>query len=76
MKTTLNKFFADGKTSTLADFIGRIKIRQAKISESLTNGVPGNFEVYQRLVGQHQGLDEALNVLNQLLEQCQDLNQR
>jgi hypothetical protein len=29
----------------------------------------GSFESYQRLVGRHQGLDEALSILNQLLEE-------
>ena len=53
----------------LADFIGRIKVEQAKVADSLTQGFATNFESYQRLVGRHQGLDEALSILNQLLEE-------
>ena len=53
----------------LADFIGRIKQRQERIAESLVEGNAVNFETYQRLVGQHQGLEEALLIINQLLEE-------
>jgi hypothetical protein len=53
----------------LADFIGRIKQRQERIAESLVEGNAVNFETYQRLVGQHQGLEEALFIINQLLEE-------
>ncbi len=53
----------------LADFIGRIKQRQERIAESLVEGHAVTFEAYQRLVGQHQGLEEALFIINQLLEE-------
>ena len=53
----------------LADFIGRIKQRQERIAESLVEGNAVTFEAYQRLVGQHQGLEEALLIINQLLEE-------
>lgn len=53
----------------LADFIGRVKQRQERIAESLVEGNAVNFETYQRLVGQHQGLEEALLIINQLLEE-------
>jgi hypothetical protein len=53
----------------LADFIGRIKQRQERIAESLVQGNAVTFEAYQRLVGQHQGLEEALLIVNQLLEE-------
>ena len=53
----------------LADFIGQIKQRQDQIAESLVQGNAVNFETYQRLVGQHQGLEEALLIINQLLEE-------
>lgn len=55
--------------SLLADFIGRVKTEQSKIADSLTQGFVVNFETYQRLVGRHQGLEEALNIINQLLEE-------
>jgi len=53
----------------LADFIGRVKQRQERIAESLVEGNAVTFEAYQRLVGQHQGLEEALSIINQLLEE-------
>ena len=53
----------------IEDFIGAIKARQAEIASSLTAGNAVNFEPYQRLVGQHAGLAEALEVLNNLLKE-------
>jgi hypothetical protein len=51
------------------DLIDAIKDRQAEISRSLTAGNAVNFETYQRLVGQHAGLEEALQILNDLLKE-------
>jgi len=53
----------------VADLIGLVKQKQAEIGDSLVQGYAINFETYQRLVGQHQGLDEALNLINVLLEE-------
>jgi hypothetical protein len=53
----------------VSDFIGAVKSRQRTISDSLVNGNAVNFETYQRLVGQHQGLEEALVILNDLLKE-------
>jgi hypothetical protein len=58
--------------STTSDFIGAVKARQAEISMGLTNGNCVNFESYQRLVGQYQGLEEALEILNNLLKEDDD----
>jgi hypothetical protein len=55
--------------SFLNTFIGSIKQRQAEVGESLVAGHVVNFETYQRLVGQHQGLQEALDILNRMLEE-------
>ena len=49
--------------------IGAVKARQSDIAQSLVNGNAVNFETYQRLVGQHQGLEEALVILNDLLKE-------
>jgi len=54
--------------SFIRDFIGVIKSEQLAIGESMVNGNCTNFESYQRLVGQHIGLEKALNILNDLLE--------
>jgi hypothetical protein len=53
----------------LNDFIDAIKHRQHEIAESLVRGGCVNFETYQRLVGQHQGLQESLDIINSLLEE-------
>jgi hypothetical protein len=55
--------------NTTGDLIGAIKARQAEISSSLVSGHAVNFETYQRLVGQHQGLEEALVILNDLMKE-------
>ena len=52
----------------LGDLIGGIKSRQAEIAASLAGGMAANWESYQRLVGNHQGLQEALDILNNLLK--------
>lgn len=56
----------------VSDFIGAVKARQAEISAGLTNGNCVNFESYQRLVGQYQGLQEALDIINNLLKEEDD----
>jgi len=55
-----------------ADFIGAVKARRAEIAASIATGNCVNFEAYQRLVGQIQGLEEALNILNDLLKEKDD----
>lgn len=49
--------------------ITRINEKQQEIAESMLNGNCVNFESYQRLVGQSLGLKEALDILNNLLEE-------
>ncbi len=58
----------------VSDFIGAVKARRAEITESLAAGNCVNFESYQRLVGQLQGLEEALVSLNNLLKEEEDDN--
>lgn len=53
----------------VSDFIGAVKTRRAEIVESLAAGNCVNFESYQRLVGHLQGLDETLDILNNLLKE-------
>lgn len=52
--------------------ISAVKGEQAKISQALTDGNVINFETYQRLVGQHQGLEKALEIINSLIEEKED----
>jgi len=50
-------------------FINEIKAEQAKVMETMVTGNFANFESYQRYVGRYQGLDEALNILDYLLNE-------
>jgi hypothetical protein len=54
--------------NTLGDLIGGIKTRQAEIAASLAAGNAANWESYQRMVGHSQGLQEALDILNDLMK--------
>ena len=56
----------------VSDFIGAIDAEKKKISESLVTGHASSFEAYQNLVGQHQGLEKALDILNNLLRENDD----
>ena len=47
----------------------RIKLKQAEISFALANGSVTTWEAYQRLVGEHQGLEDVLNMVNNMLEE-------
>jgi hypothetical protein len=59
----------------ITELIGQIKTEQTKIAESLTAGHAINIESYQRLVGNHQGLQAALNLLNDIMsEDDEDTN--
>lgn len=53
----------------VSDLVGAIEVRKSAIAQSLVNGNAVTFEAYQRLVGQHQGLEEALVILNDLLKE-------
>lgn len=53
----------------ISDMISSVKEEQARISQALTDGNVINFETYQRLVGQHQGLERSLEILNNLLKE-------
>jgi len=53
----------------VSDLISVVKTRQAEISESVIAGNCANYEAYQRLVGTHAGLEEALEILNNLLKE-------
>jgi hypothetical protein len=57
---------------TLSDLIGGIKARQAEIAASLVAGNATNWESYIRLVGHNAGLQEALDILNNLMKEDED----
>jgi hypothetical protein len=54
---------------TISDLIGGIKARQAEIAASLVVGNATNWESYIRLVGHNAGLQEALEILNNLMKE-------
>jgi hypothetical protein len=58
----------------ITELIGQIKTEQTKIAESLTAGHAINIESYQRLVGNHQGLQAALNLLNDIMSEDDEDN--
>jgi len=60
----------------LNTLISQIKRRQHEIAEGLANGNAINFETYQRLVGQHQGLSEVLDFINNILEEERNVERR
>lgn len=51
------------------ELISRIEAEKHEIAKAMVNGNCVNFESYQRLVGQNIGLNKALEVLNNLLEE-------
>lgn len=53
----------------VSDFISAVEVEKRTIAESLVAGNAVTFEAYQRLVGQHQGLEKALDILNSLLKE-------
>ena len=56
----------------LSDFIGAVEVRKAEIAKSVIAGNCINYEAYQRLVGTNAGLEEALDILNNLLKEEED----
>jgi len=57
---------------TLGDLIGMIKARRLEIAASLVAGNATNWESYVRLVGHAAGLDEALDILNNLMKESNE----
>jgi hypothetical protein len=54
------------------DLISAVKARQSEIRYSLTDGNAINFESYQRMVGQYSGLQESLDILDNLMKEKDD----
>lgn len=54
---------------SIGDLITEIKASQASISLSLSHGNAVTWEAYQRLVGQYQGLQETLDIINKFLKE-------
>jgi len=58
--------------NTLADLIGAINARKSEIAVSLAAGNATTWEAYQRMVGTYQGLQDSLDILNNLMEEDKD----
>lgn len=54
--------------------IHRIKVRQAELQVSLAMGMPASWESYQRIVGEHQGLQKVLDIIDAMLEEEKNLD--
>jgi hypothetical protein len=53
----------------IASVIHMIKLRQAEIAQSLMLGNAFNWESYQRMVGEGQGLQFVLDSIDKLLDE-------
>lgn len=53
----------------IEQLIHRVKIRQTELQLSLANGVPSSWEGYQRMVGEYQGLQRALDMIDSMLDE-------
>ena len=53
----------------VSELIDLLKDEQFKIQRSLAQGHAPTWEAYQRLVGTHQGLQDALDIINNLLKE-------
>jgi hypothetical protein len=55
-----------------SDIIHAVKARQDEIARALAQGSATTWEAYQRLVGEHDGLERSLEIINNLLEKEED----
>ena len=58
--------------NTVNDLIGGIKASQSEIALALATGSAQTWEAYQRMVGQYQGAQDALDLIDQLLKEDDD----
>jgi ubiquinone/menaquinone biosynthesis C-methylase UbiE len=53
----------------IEQLIHRIKVRQAELQISLAAGTAMTWEAYQRMVGEHQGLQTTMDMIDSMLEE-------
>jgi hypothetical protein len=58
----------------IEQLIHRIKVRQAELQVSLAAGIPATWDGYQRMVGEHQGLQLTLTIIENMLEEEKNLD--
>jgi hypothetical protein len=56
----------------VSDFIGAVEARKEAVLQGLAAGNAVDYPAYQRLVGHLAGLEEALEILNNLLKEKDD----
>jgi hypothetical protein len=54
---------------TVSDLISAIKNSQSEIALSMALGNAPTWESYQRMVGRYQGLNNTLEIINNLLKE-------
>ena len=58
----------------IEQLIHRVKIRQTEIQVSLAQGNMINWESYQRMVGEHRGLQSVMDLIDHMLEEEENGN--
>ncbi len=53
----------------IEQLIHRVKIRQAELQVALASGSPATWDGYQRMVGEYQGLQKALDIIDAMLDE-------
>ena len=52
----------------------RVRLKQGEISFALATGSAMTWEAYQRLVGEYQGLQDVVDMVNDLLEEEKNMD--
>jgi len=54
----------------ISETIGRLKKADEQLTEAIASGANiHNFDIYQKLVGKKEGLQEALSIINEILNE-------
>jgi hypothetical protein len=53
----------------IEQLIHRVKVRQSELQVALAQGMPMTWEAYQRMVGEYQGLQAAIDMIDAMLEE-------
>jgi len=54
----------------ISETIGRLKSADKNLTEAIASGSNiHNFDTYQKLVGKREGLQEALSIINEILNE-------
>jgi hypothetical protein len=57
----------------ISEIIGRVKAEQKNVADAVTAGTTvHSYEDYQRLVGIHQGFNQTLDIINEILTEDEE----